>query len=246
MKLQKSILTMKAKFVSTVMGISLLSVPVLSDITNAQTPSPALQTGLQFQASEEFNVGAVTTLSVTTTYQVDSGKCVGQFYHPNMETHSRTHEELVFGRAAFISQTTPPAPGLRVTIRNVTPGLDRNPSPYTDRGYDKAPMSQGFKVSFDITHKGSYLAVQPGNNDFSYEIKRGNTIIESGTFTARIDRRNQSITRNENFSWNMGFGLNDDKKRCQQQPASQQNGFPMPPLDWPPNIPRDLFRDMKP
>lgn len=244
MKLQKSNLKRKAKFVSTVMGISLLSVPMLSDITNAQSPSLAPQTGLQFQASEEFNVGAVTTLSVTTTYQVDSGKCVGQFYYPNTETHSRTHEELVFGRAAFISPTTPPAPGLRVTIRNVTAGLDRNPSPYTDRGYDKAPMSQGFKVSFDITHKGSYLAVQPGNNDFSYEIKRGNTIIESGTFTARIDRRNQSITRNDFLNWNIGF--TDNTNRCQQQPASQQNGFPMPPLDWPNNIPRDWLRDIRP
>ncbi|MEG4501387.1 hypothetical protein QUB05_29965 [Microcoleus sp. F10-C6] len=240
MKLQKSILTRKAKFVSTVMGISLLSVPVLSDITNAQSPPPALQTGLQFQDSEEFNVGAVTTLSVTTTYQVDSGKCNGQFYFPNTETHSRNHEELVFGRAAFISQTTPPAPGLRVTIRNVTPGLDRNPYPYTEREYKKAPMSERFKVSFDIQHRGNHLAVQPGNNDFSYEIKRGDTVIESGTFTSRIDRKNQSITRIDSPSWN--FSLIDNE-RCQQQKQDRKNELPMPHPYRPQDDLRNLFRN---
>ncbi|MEG4803613.1 hypothetical protein QUB63_31240 [Microcoleus sp. ARI1-B5] len=227
MKPQKSILINKAKSFSTVIGISLLSVPILSNITNAQSQLPALQTGLQFQESEEFNVGAITTLLVTTTYSVNSGKCIGQFYVPNSETGSRTYEQQVFGKAAFISHTTLPAPGLRVIIRNVTSGIDKNPYPYTDREYDKSRISEGFKVYFDIEHRGSYLAVKPGNNDFSYEIRRGNTIIESGTFTARIDRRTQSITRNDNLSGNIIRAIDNDM--CQTQPPYRFNDFPMQP-----------------
>ncbi|MEG4803617.1 hypothetical protein QUB63_31220 [Microcoleus sp. ARI1-B5] len=242
MKAQTSILPQnKARFVFTVMGISLLSVPILPHITNAQSPPPALQTGLQFERSEEFNVGAITTLSVSETYQVDSGKCVGQFYFSNWQTHSRTYEEPILGKAAFISQTTLPAPGLRVIIRNVTPGIDKNPYPYTDREYDTAPVSEGFKVSFDIQHRNRYLAVQPGNNEFSYEIKRGNTIIESGTFTARIDRRNQSIIRMEPSSWNIGSISND---RCQQQkPDTLNNNLMQQPDRLNDNL-RDFLRNL--
>ncbi|MEG4485196.1 hypothetical protein [Microcoleus sp. D2_18a_B4] len=205
--------------------------PILSNITNAQSQLPALQTGLQFQESEEFNVGAITTLLVTTTYSVNSGKCIGQLYVPNSASRSRTHEQQVFGKAAFISHTTLPAPGLRVIIRNVTSGIDKNPYPYTDREYDKSRISEGFKVYFDSEHKSSHLAVKPGNNDFSYEIKRGNTIIESGTFTARIDRRTQSITRNDNLSGNIIGSIDNDM--CQKEPPDKLNDFPMqPPYRW--------------
>ncbi|MCU0542206.1 MAG: hypothetical protein MUE44_08430 [Oscillatoriaceae cyanobacterium Prado104] len=239
MKPKKIPLPSKAKFVSAFIGISLLSLPIQSDITNAQSSPPAMQTGLQFQESKEFNVGAVTTLSVTETDLVDSGKCVGQFYLPSLQTRTRTYEEQVAGKAAFISHSTLPAPGLRVTIRNVTSGLDRDPYPYTDREYDKPPMSEGFKVDFDIQHRGSFLAVRPGNNDFSYEIKRDDTIIEIGTFTARINRQNQSITRNENFSGNISSTAN---ALCQQQ----LNNFPMqPPYRLNElQIPRDILRKL--
>ena len=192
MKTQKSILPTKAKWVSKVIGFSLLSVPLISNLTHAQSGSPTPQIGFRFKQSQEFNVGAVTTVSVSTTYQGDSGSCHGQFYFSNFQTYTNTHTEEASERATFISSNTPPAPGLRVAIRNVTPGIDQNPSPHTDREYHKPPTSEGFKVSLGTIHSGRFLAVQPGENHFSYEIKRGKTIIESGTFTARIDHQTQS------------------------------------------------------
>jgi hypothetical protein len=195
MKTQKSILSTKAKWVSKVIGFSLLSVPLMSNLTHAQSGSPTPQIGFRFKQSQEFNVGAVTTVSVSTTYQGDSGSCHGQFYFSNFQTYTDTHTEEASEHATFISSNTPPAPGLRVAIRNVTPGIDQNPSPHTDREYDKPPTSEGFKVSLGTIHSGRFLAVQPGENHFSYEIKRGNTIIESGTFSARIDHQTQSRQR---------------------------------------------------
>ena len=181
MKTQKLILLSKAKWVSEIIGFLLLSVPLMSNLTHAQSPSSVPQIGFRFKQSQEFNVGAVTT---SVTQYNDSSGC---------QSYSTTEE--TGGQAAFISSNLPPAPGLRVKIRNVTPRIDQNPSPHTDREYDKPPTSEGFKVSLSTIHSGRFLAVQPGENQFSYEIKRGNTIIESGTFTARIDHKTQNLVR---------------------------------------------------
>ena len=190
MKTQKSILLTKAKWVSKVIGFSLLSIPLMSNLTHAQSAgSPAPQIGFNFKQSQELNVGTVTTVSVSTTYKGDSGSCHGPVYFSNFQTYTNTYTEEASEHATFISSNMPPAPGLRVVIRNVTPIIDQNPSPYTDRKYDKPPTSEGFKVSLGTIHGGRFLAVQPGENHFSYEIKRGNTILESGTFTARIDHK---------------------------------------------------------
>jgi hypothetical protein len=213
MKPQKTILPSKAKWVSKIIGFSLLSVPLMSNFTHAQARSSALQIGFKFQASQELNVGTIMTLSVTETYTVDSGWCNGPFYHSNFQTRTRQYTQET-GRAKFISSTMLPAPGLRVVIRNVTPGIDQHPSPYTDREYDKAPMSEGFKVSLGTNHSGRYLAVQPGKNDFFYEIKRGNTVLESGAFIASIDHQTKSVER-DNTSHPYSFSI--ESVRCKQE-----------------------------
>jgi len=213
MKTQKSILLSKAKWVSKVIGFSLLSVPLMSNLTHAQSAgSPAPQIGFRFQQSEEFNMGVITTSVTQDNY---SGGC---------QSYSTTEE--IGGQAVFISSTMPPAPGLRVALRNVTPRIDQNPSPYTDREYDKAPNSEGFKVSLGTIHTGRYLAVQPGQNHFYYEIKSGNTIIESGTFNVRIDQKTQNIVRGSD-------------KECQRENAwpmedtwPRENAWPMEDT-WP-------------
>ena len=206
MKIQKSILPTKAKWVSKVIGFSLLSVPLMSNLTHAQSQSPAPQIGLQFQQSQAFNMGEVTEYK-------DSGGCHSQSYS----------REKTAGKATFISSNMPPAPGLRVAIRNVTPRIDQNPSPYTDREYDKPPTSEGFKVSLSTIHSGRYLAVQPGENHFSYEIKRGNTIIESGTFTARIDHKTQNIVRGSD--WECQREYHRQREYNQQREYDPMRGF---------------------
>lgn len=221
MKLQKAILPSKAKWVSKVIGFSLLSVPLMLNLTQAQAQaqarSPVLQSGFKFQASQELNVGTIMTLSVTETYTVDSGGCHGPFYYSNFQTRTRQHIEET-GRAEFMSSTVLPAPGLRVVIRNVTSGINQNPSPYTDREYNKALMSEGFKVSFSTSHNGRYLAVQPGKNNFSYEIKRGNAVLESGAFTASIDHQTKSIERNNtSHPYSFSIGKTDQDWRCERE-----------------------------
>lgn len=219
MKTKKSILPTKAKWVSKVIGFSLLSIPLMSNLTHAQSPLPAPEIGLNFKQSQELNVGAVTTVSVSTTYQGDSGSCHGPFYFSNFQTYTNTDTEEASEHATFISSNMPPAPGLRVVIRNVTPRIDQNPSPYTDREYNKAPTSEGFKVSLGTIHSGRFLAVQPGENHFSYEIKRGKTIIESGTFTARIDHKTQSRQRYENL---LGKSAMECQREYNQQKEDDQ------------------------
>ncbi|HAX80887.1 MAG TPA: hypothetical protein DCY88_34890 [Cyanobacteria bacterium UBA11372] len=101
-------------------------------------------------------------------------------------------------KAYFISSSTPPAPGRRVVIRNVSPGIDNDPYPYTDRGYDKGQYSQGFDVSLNTTHQTRDFALKEGVNQFNYEIKEKNTTIESGSFTVEVFRQNSSaISRSQ-------------------------------------------------
>ncbi|KAM3095315.1 hypothetical protein ACKFKF_25325 [Phormidesmis sp. 146-12] len=217
MKLQKATLPSKAKWASKVIGVSLLSVPLMVDFTQAQARSPALQIGFKFQASQQLNVGTIMTLSVTEAYTVDSGRCHGPFYYSNFQTRTRRYTEET-GRAEFISNTMLPAPGLRVVIRNVTPGIDQNPPPYTDREYDKASTSEGFRVSFGTSHSGRHLAVQPGKNDFSYEIKRGNTVLESGTFIASIDHQTKSVERGSTSRpYSFSIGKTDEDRQCERE-----------------------------
>ncbi|OUC11824.1 MAG: hypothetical protein B0A82_25750 [Alkalinema sp. CACIAM 70d] len=88
-------------------------------------------------------------------------------------------------RAFFISPTTPPAPGLRVVIRNQTIGS--NPAPYTDREYDAGSRSEDFNLSPGDDHHSKHLAVLKGQNLMTYQIKRGNVVLESGEFTVNVD-----------------------------------------------------------
>lgn len=167
--------------------------------------------GLKFKDSPELNVGAVYSLLVTETYQVDSGACQGPVYLHNLQTYTRNYTAEAPGRAVFISRTTLPTPGLRVVIRNVTPGIDQTPSPYTDREYDKTSTSEEFKVNVSANHRSRYLAVREGKNDFSYEIKRANTVIESGSFTTTIYRQTRTIERSQPASL-----LTDKDTECQR------------------------------
>jgi hypothetical protein len=102
--------------------------------------------------------------------------------------------------AWFMSKKTPPAAGLRVMIRNLSLNLSLQQQlgqmPYTDREYDKAPHSEQFTVAENNgTHQNKFLAVKLGTNDFSYEIKRGEQVLESGTFTTQFSQQYRDAMR---------------------------------------------------
>ena len=117
----------------------------------------------------------------------------------------------------FVSSSTPPAPDLRVVIRNATRGLRCGPVPYTNRNYDKGRFSQGISIALATRHNIKYLAVLTGKNNFEYEIKRGNQVIESGSFTAEIDCQTKILEREATKTyeqyWISGKSLNDCNER---------------------------------
>jgi hypothetical protein len=97
----------------------------------------------------------------------------------------------------FVSEKTPPSPGLRVVVRNMSLKATSEPIPYSDREYDKGSRSEGFVAGLETEHQSRFFALQPGVNHFTYEIKRGEQVIESGQFSANITHqvRDISITK---------------------------------------------------
>jgi hypothetical protein len=93
----------------------------------------------------------------------------------------------------FVSDTTPPAPGRRVIIRNVTAGMNSDPYPFTDREYEKGQASEGFGFGISDRHRGQALSVIKGLNQFEYEIREKNSILEQGKFTVDVVVRDMGV-----------------------------------------------------
>ncbi|MGG6265357.1 tetratricopeptide repeat protein [Leptolyngbya sp. AN03gr2] len=152
--------------------------------------------GFQFEDSHNFNEGSLVTQEQTKTIRTMTqlGRCVGTLYIPPTYATTTTVEKTPEGsRARFLSKTVPPAAGLRVIIRNVTPGIDQNPSPYTDREYRQSDRSESLIVKQGTVHSSRYFAMIPGLNALNYEIKRGNEIIEAGAFTAMMISQTREV-----------------------------------------------------
>jgi hypothetical protein len=94
----------------------------------------------------------------------------------------------------FISEKTPPSPGLRVVVRNMSLKETSKPIPYSDREYDKGSRSEGFVAGLETEHQSRFFALQPGVNQFTYEIKRGDQVMETGQFTANITHQVKDIS----------------------------------------------------
>jgi hypothetical protein len=71
-------------------------------------------------------------------------------------------------------------------IKNVTDGMETNPYPYTDRGYDKGEFSEDFGFKLGNSHKTRTFSVLEGENKFLYEIKENDQVIEQGALTAEV------------------------------------------------------------
>jgi hypothetical protein len=97
-------------------------------------------------------------------------------------------------RAWFTSQTTPPSPGLRVVVRNLSQASSEE-LPFTNREYNQAPRSEDFIVALGKQHNSRFLSLNRGINELSYEIKRGEQIVESGKFTIKVTEQTMQSTR---------------------------------------------------
>ncbi len=114
--------------------------------------------------------------------------------------------------ASFISEKTPPAPYRRVIIRNVTRGVSANPYPYTDREYDeRRPTSETARASLGDTHDRRRFNLIDGNNEFQYEIKERDRVIDSGKFSAQILKRLERVQRDAKW---------EQKKICKNSSVS--------------------------
>jgi hypothetical protein len=142
--------------------------------------------GLQFENSEILNEGKLVSHTGRNTQTNRSvGRCVGRLYiPPTYNTTTYPYTTPGAAKARFISRTLSPGAGLRVTIRNTTSGIDQKTlSPYTDREYNQGDRSEAFTVQQDTSHSSRYFAVTPGLNTLTYQIKRNDEVVESGTFT---------------------------------------------------------------
>jgi hypothetical protein len=181
-----------------VLSVEVLSPPAaMANILEAVSKTNILEmiskndrVGIQFQSAPRLNEGKLLFLTGTRTDTKDTtlGSCLGSLYiPPNTATTTTSYTSQVGASAAFISRTTPPASGLRVMIQNITPEIDQSIRPYTDREYDQGDRSESFTLKQDITQNSRYLAVTSGRNTFTYQIQRGNQIVESGSFTTLIE-----------------------------------------------------------
>ncbi|MEP6514561.1 hypothetical protein [Microcoleus vaginatus] len=152
------------KFLAIFMGAIFLTLAAFT--VGAQQTNDA-----QFRVKNEntFNINLIQFKRVEYV-----GACAGTVISPDSQS------------ARFVSRRTPPGPNRRVMIKNVTDGMETNPYPYTDRGYDKGEFSEDFGFKLGNSHKTRTFSVLEGENKFLYEIKENDQVIEQGALTAEV------------------------------------------------------------
>lgn len=143
----------------------------------AQPNLPPAEIGLEFEGSRDLNRGTITDIYYR-------GECPGS--------------AAGAVRARFFSSQTPPGLGRRVIVRNVSRGFGGDTAPFTDRDYSQNRTSESTTVMVGTQHELRYFSVLEGLNDFEYEIKQGEQVINRGSFTATIDRRERTQPRSAN------------------------------------------------
>jgi hypothetical protein len=103
-------------------------------------------------------------------------------------------------RSWFQSAKTLPAEGLRVIIQNPSVNNVADQIPYTDRAYDQGGRSQDFIAALGTKHKLKFLALKTGENQMTYQIKRGNQVVESGEFVVTIGIAYQDVTNTQTIA----------------------------------------------
>ncbi|AUT03341.1 hypothetical protein CLI64_24610 [Nostoc sp. CENA543] len=102
-------------------------------------------------------------------------------------------------KAWFTSSTEPPKVGRRVIIRNISRGMSPDKFPFTDRDYSNGRASESTEITFGTKHRNSVFVVKGKENEFEYEIRQDNSVIERGEFTAFVRGSStvSEITRNK-------------------------------------------------
>ncbi|MEG4961721.1 MULTISPECIES: hypothetical protein [unclassified Microcoleus] len=159
------------KFIAILLGAIFLTLAAFT--VSAQQTNEA-----QFRVKNEnsFNINLIQFKRIEYV-----GACAGTAISPDSQS------------ARFVSSKTPPGPNRRVVIKNVTEGMETNPYPYTDRGYNKGEFSEDFGFKLGNSHKTQTFSVLEGKNKFLYEIKENNQVIDQGSLTAEVSIQNLGI-----------------------------------------------------
>jgi hypothetical protein len=178
-----------------------LAITVILASGSVSLKAQDVEKGFEFEGSRNLNQATV----IDTNFV---GECPGQ------------GRGSIRGR--FYSSAMPPAPGRRVMIRNVTRGVDSDPQPFSDRDYSKGRNSEALQVAIGTRHELKNLTVIEGQNDFEYEIREGNQVINNGTFSAEFGRDEQTRGRNATCRSNFYCRSNSShsKKKC-RRPATR-------------------------
>jgi hypothetical protein len=92
-------------------------------------------------------------------------------------------------KAWFTSSSEPPKKGRRVIIRNISRGMSPDNFPHTNRDYSKGRSSEFTKITTGTEHRDSAFVVRPNyKNEFEYEIRQDNSVVERGQFSANVQR----------------------------------------------------------
>ncbi|MBD2354904.1 hypothetical protein H6G41_09755 [Tolypothrix sp. FACHB-123] len=100
--------------------------------------------------------------------------------------------------AWFTSSTEPPSKGRRVIIRNISRGMSPDKFPFTDRDYSKGRASESTDIIFGTKHSNNIFVVRENTNEFEYEIRQDNSVVERGQFSAFVSSSStiQEVPRN--------------------------------------------------
>jgi hypothetical protein len=105
--------------------------------------------------------------------------------------------------AWFKSNTLAGSPGSRVTVTNVTPGINGNPFPYTDREYEDADRSEHTFLAPSRRHHGQTLSIVDGVNQFRYSIYRERQVVETGAFELAVSTVTSEVQRDPELVWEL-------------------------------------------
>jgi hypothetical protein len=173
-------------------GIAILGIGAI--LTTGLLPSIAYtpEVGLEIEGSRTLNQAKI----VDTNYV---GDCPGV--------------DLGKVKGRFLSTATPPAPGQRVVIRNVTRGMIGDQAPFTNRNYSEGKGSETTTIAFGTQHALKTLSVLDGVNDFEYEIRQGEQVVNKGQFSAEFERSQRTQERQASCSQKTYCASYRDKPR---------------------------------
>lgn len=90
--------------------------------------------------------------------------------------------------AYFRTNAIEPKKGQKVIIQNLSLSSAGSRLPYTERDYDKGLYADRTYLGLSDEHRGKFLAVQEGENQFYYRVfNRDDQTISSGQFSAEVN-----------------------------------------------------------